>query len=174
MTLDRQDPAESGTDRELLTQFLDFHRATLRLKCDGLSPDRLATRSAPPSVLSLLGLVRHLADVERYWFRRVLGQQDLPARFYSTANRDGDFLDITPENVTEAEVERAWAAWREEVDHARSLVEATDLDALRQCPPRDGRQVSLRWILVHMVEEYARHNGHADLLREALDGTVGE
>ncbi|XVV07193.1 DinB family protein [Actinosynnema sp. CA-248983] len=127
----------------------------------------LVVRAVEPSSLSLLGLVRHLADVERRWFRRVLGGEDAPARFSSADEPDGDFDGARVEVIGEA-----WAAWRDEVAFAERFVrEAADLDVQGV----DGWRgtVSLRWVLVHMIEEYARHNGHADLLRERIDGAVG-
>ncbi|MFD9409899.1 DinB family protein [Streptomyces sp. NPDC059989] len=158
----------TGDERPVLATVLANQRATLELKCAGLEAG-LARRSVEPSTLSLLGLVRHLADVERRWFRQVLAGQDAPPRFSSEAEPDGDFdgAGDGPEVVAEA-----WEAWRAEVAFAeRFTAEARDLDV----EGRDGwlGAVSLRWVLIHMVEEYARHNGHADLLRERIDGAVG-
>src|SRR5581483_3300406 len=119
--------------------------------------------------MSLLGLVRHMADVERGWFSRTLLRKDLtevPPLFYSEADPDGDF-----DNVDAAEPEEAFAAWRGEVAAARKAVAGLSLDHLGR---RRDREYSLRWIMVHMIEEYARHNGHADLLRERIDGATGE
>ncbi|MEW1911636.1 DinB family protein [Kitasatospora sp. NPDC085895] len=158
----------TGDERPLLTDMLAAQRHTLELKCRGLSTG-LARRSAEPSTLSLLGLVRHLAEVERRWFRRVLAGQDAPALFVSEADPDGDFDGATDD----PEVVRAsWQAWRDEVAFAeRFAAEAPHLD-LEGLDVWRG-PVSLRWVLVHMIEEYARHNGHADLLRERIDGAVG-
>ncbi|WP_449484895.1 DinB family protein [Streptomyces avidinii] len=158
----------TGDERRMLTGMLAAQRATLRLKCEGLGAE-LAERSVEPSTLSLLGLVRHLADVERRWFRRVLAGQDAPAVFSSPAAPDGDFdgAVAAPEVVAQA-----WDAWRTEVEFAESFAaRAPDLEV----SGKDGwrGEVSLRWVLVHMIEEYARHNGHADLLRERIDGTIG-
>jgi len=149
-----------------LAAFLEWQRATLARKCEGLTIDEMRRRSAPPSTLSLLGLVRHMADVERGWFRRTLAQEDVPARYSSDADPDGDF-----DNVDAADVDEAFAAWRDECDRAREIVAAHALDDVGV--QRTGRTASLRWILVHMIEEYSRHNGHADLLRERIDGAVG-
>ena len=137
------------------------------MKCEGLSDSQLRERSVRPSTLSLLGLVRHMAEVERNWFRRVLAGEDAAPHYYSDPDDpDGDF-----DNVDSADVAEAFATWGAECDNARTAVEAAaDLDVTGS---RRGKQVSLRWILVHMIEEYARHNGHADLLRERIDGTVG-
>ncbi|MER7951019.1 DinB family protein [Streptomyces sp. NPDC096079] len=153
----------------MLAGFLADQRATLVLKCAGLG-EELAHRAAEPSTLSLLGLVRHLADVERHWFQEILaGRKDVRPLFSSPDSPDGDFDGAAagPEAVTEA-----WEAWRAAVAHAdRFTAQAPDLDVWGEDEWR-GR-VSLRWVLVHMIEEYARHNGHADLLRERIDGTRG-
>ena len=165
----RTDPPFLGDERATLTGFLRWHRETLEVKCAGLDATALARRAVEPSDLSLLGLVRHLADVERGWFREVLAGEDAPSHFSSEADRDGDFHGAAadPALVTEA-----WAAWREEVAFAEQVVAARDLDATGH-DPRYG-PVSVRWVLAHMIEEYARHNGHADLLRERIDGVTGE
>ncbi|MEU0399353.1 DinB family protein [Streptomyces sp. NPDC006197] len=153
----------------MLAGFLADQRATLALKCAGLE-DELARRSVEPSTLSLLGLVRHMADVERHWFREVLaGEEDAGPLFSSPDSPDGDFdgASADPAAVTEA-----WEAWRAAVAYSdRFTAEAPHLDVSAQ----DGwrGEVSLRWVLIHMIEEYARHNGHADLLRERIDGTRG-
>jgi uncharacterized damage-inducible protein DinB len=120
--------------------------------------------------MSLLGLLRHLADVERSWFRKVLSGADVPAHFYTKEDRDGEFANVRPDP---AMVEQAWRAWRDEVAYAEQFVEqAESLDITGDDPWRGP--MSLRWVLVHMIEEYARHIGHADLLRERVDGAVGE
>ncbi|ANZ21521.1 Protein of unknown function (DUF664) [Streptomyces noursei ATCC 11455] len=156
----------TGDERSMLVAMLDAQRATLKLKCSGLGPE-LALRSVPPSSLSLLGLVRHLADVERRWFRAVLGGHDVELRFSSTDVPEGDFDGAGPEAV-----EESWAVWHAEVAFAEACVaEAPHLDIEGQDPWRGT--VSLRWVLIHMIEEYARHNGHADLIRERIDGAVG-
>ncbi|GAB2810795.1 DinB family protein [Lentzea nigeriaca] len=158
----------TGDERRMLVDVLCAQRATLRLKCAGLGPE-LSLRSVKPSTLSLLGLVRHLADVERRWFRRVLAGQDLPALFSSTADPDGDFDGATDDPSA---IAAAWEAWRTEVAFAEQFVsEAPDLDVEGDDSWRGT--VSLRWVLIHMIEEYARHNGHADLLRERIDGAIG-
>ncbi|MEU7555415.1 DinB family protein [Streptomyces sp. NPDC044571] len=153
----------------MLAGFLAAQRATLELKCAGLEGADLALRSVEPSTLSLLGLVRHLADVERRWFRRVLAGEEAPALFSSEADPDGDF---DRAQAGPAAVAQAWQAWRSEVAFAEAFVaDAPHLDVEGEDAWR-GR-VSLRWVLIHLVEEYARHNGHADLLRERIDGAVG-
>jgi len=159
----------TGDERALLLDLLGAQRATLEVKCAGLDADALARRSVPPSTLSLLGLVRHLADVERRWFRQVLAGADAPARFSSDAAPDGDFDGAVADPEV---VARAWDAWRAEVAFAdRFIRDAAGLDVVGADAWRGA--VSLRWVLVHLVEEYARHNGHADLLRERIDGAVG-
>ncbi len=158
----------TGDERRVLAAFLSDQRATLELKCSGVE-GQLFRRSVEPSTLSLLGLVRHLADVERRWFRGVLAGQDVKPLFSSEADPDGDFDGAAS---GPAAVEEAWQAWRAEVAFAdRFVAEAPDLDVEGDDAWR-GR-VCLRWVLVHMVEEYARHNGHADLLRERIDGALG-
>ena len=167
MTTERTDPPYSAGERAMLDAWLDYHRATLAVKCDGLHDAQLRERAVAPSTLSLLGLVRHQAEVERGWFRRTLGGEDAPALYCSEDDPDGDF-----DNVDTADVAEAFASWRAECEHARQAVAAApSLDVTGQ---RRGEPVSLRWIMVHMIEEYARHNGHADLLRERIDGTVGK
>ncbi|MGW1229217.1 DinB family protein [Streptomyces sp. NPDC001478] len=160
----------SGTcdERRMLRDFLSDQRRTLEMKCSGLE-GRLALRSVEPSTLSLLGLVRHLADVERRWFRRVLAGEDAPPRYVTEQDADGDFdvRDAGPRAVAEA-----WRDWRAEAAFAdRFAAAAPDLDVRGHDSWRGT--VSLRWVLIHMIEEYARHNGHADLLRERIDGARG-
>ena len=159
-------PYQAG-ERATLDAWLDYHRATLAIKCEGLDDSQLRERSAPPSTLSLLGLVRHMAEVERGWFRRTLAGEQAPPLYYSDSDPDGEF-----DHVDTADVVEAFATWREECDHARSLVAAAE--SLEVTGTRRGEAISLRWILTHMIEEYARHNGHADLLRQRIDGAVGE
>jgi hypothetical protein len=168
MTVERIDPPLVVQEREMLDAWLDYHRATLAVKCEGLTDDQLRARAVPPSSLSLLGLVRHMGEVERSWFRRVLGGEHAPPRYYSDENPDGDFDDVAGAGVAEA-----FGYWRDECAHARERVAAApSLDVTGT--GRRGETYSLRWIMVHMIEEYARHNGHADLLRERIDGTVGD
>jgi uncharacterized damage-inducible protein DinB len=167
------DPREGGTslgdERATLIEFLRGQRLTLQVKCEGLDATQLARRSVEPSTMSLLGLVRHLADVERKWFRQRFGGQDVPTRYQSEAEPDGDFDGAVGD---QAVVEDAWRAWHDEVAFAEQFARDTDLDFVG----RDGagEPISLRELLVHMIEEYARHNGHADLLRERIDGRIGQ
>jgi len=167
MTHERVDPPLQADERTMLTAWLDYHRATLAHKCAGLDDEQLRTRSAPPSSLSLLGLVRHMAEVERGWFRRTLSSEDAPPLYYSESEPDGDFDDVETADVSEA-----FAAWEQECDTARERAAAAS--SLEVTGRRRDGEFSLRWILVHMIEEYARHNGHADILRERIDGSVGD
>jgi uncharacterized damage-inducible protein DinB len=166
----RADPPMQAGERETLIGFLNWQRHTFELKCAGLDAADLARRAVEPSTLSLLGLLRHMADVERGWFRRRMAGQDAPPHYYSKDNPDGDFDGAVadPEVVAEA-----WDVWRSEIAFANQLIaEAANLDVSGTEPTRGP--VSLRWVLNHMVEEYARHNGHADLLRQRIDGAVGQ
>jgi uncharacterized damage-inducible protein DinB len=168
----RAEAPTAGSERDTLTGFLGWHRGTLELKCSGLDAAALARRAIEPSSLSLLGLVRHMADVERGWFRRLMAGQDAPPRFYSPQDRDGDFDNVRPDPAMVAE---AWQAWREEITFADEFVAAASgLELLGKREDKWRGPMSLRWVLNHMIEEYARHNGHADLLRERIDGAVGQ
>ncbi len=167
MPTERTFPPPIASEREMLVAFLDFHRATFRMKCDGLSAEQLRLRSVPPSRMSLLGLARHLSEVERNWLRRGIAGEDAPSIYYSDEHPDGDFEDIET-----ASPEEVFATWRRECDAADAIIAAHSLDDIDVRPDEEGD--SLRWILVHLVEEYARHNGHADLLRERIDGETGE
>ncbi|OLF15982.1 DinB family protein [Actinophytocola xanthii] len=165
--MERVGPPLTAGERETLRAFLDFHRATLAMKCAGLSDEDLRRRSMPPSTLSLLGLVRHLAEVERTWFRRVIAGEDLPLVW----SADGDYQ--VAYEAADASRAEAFAAWEAEVEHARRIErEAESLDVTGH-HARSGEEVSLRLVMLHLIHEYARHNGHADLLREGIDGVVG-
>ncbi len=169
----RPSPPAVADERAMLAAWLDWHRATLDMKCAGLAPAELAARAVEPSTLSLLGLVRHMADVERGWFRRGLAGEDAPPLYYSDADPDGDFDNVEPAAINAESVDAAFARWHAECARAREIVASLpSLDML--FTHRSGSQLSARWVLVHLVEEYARHNGHADLLRERIDGTTGE
>jgi len=163
---ERLDPPLVANERVMLDAWLDYHRDTLMMKCDGLGSDDLKRRSCPPSSLSLLGLVRHMAEVERSWFRRCMGAEDAPPLYYTDEYPDGDF-----DLVAGAVANNDFATWRAEVAAAREIAAQRGLDDIGT---RHGEIYSLRWILVHMIEEYARHNGHADLLRERIDGVTGD
>ena len=174
------DPREHGPtlgdERTTLVESLRCQRLTLEMKCEGLDAEAMARRSVEPSTMSLLGLVRHLAEVERGTFRELMAGQDVARLYCSETDRDGDFDGAIPDPDVVAE---AWETWRTEVDFAtRFVADAPSLaitadDALNQ-KGSGGGSISLREILVGMIEEYARHMGHADFLRERIDGRIGQ
>jgi uncharacterized damage-inducible protein DinB len=164
----RVDPPPAGDERTLLDAWLDYHRQTLLLKCADLSSEQLKLRSIEPSNLSLLGLVRHLAEVERAWFRRRFAGESVGFLYCSEDSPDADFDD-----VESADAAADFAAFAREVELARAAATGRSLDATF-LHPLHQIQMSLRWVYLHMIEEYARHNGHADLLRERIDGVTGE
>ena len=165
----RTEPDRISAERDSLQQWLDYHRATLLMKCTGLSAEQLKQRSVSPSGLSLLGLVRHMTEVERWWFRMHAAQQDL--RFpYDPDSAGLDFAD-----VDDADAAANLQAFAEECAASDAAVRDKALDDV--VPSRGDhpeRTRDIRWIYVHMIEEYARHNGHADLLRETIDGATGD
>ncbi|MCX4986943.1 DinB family protein [Streptomyces sp. NBC_00572] len=165
----RVDPSTTSGEREALEQWLDFHRATLAMKCEGLDDAQLRTPSAPPSDLTLLGLVRHMAEVENGWFRNVLAGEKAGWVYSTEEDLDRD-LHITDEDT----YEEAYATWQAQIAHARVLAAGHGLDDLATGRHRSGEPFNLRWIYLHMIEEYARHNGHADLIRERIDGATGD
>ncbi|MGV9313409.1 DinB family protein [Streptomyces sp. NPDC003691] len=166
-TDDRTPPPLTGGERETLRAFLDYHRATLAMKCEGLTDEELRQRSMPPSTLSLLGLVRHMAEVERAWFRRVFEDHEAPMVWSDRVDFQAAY-DASASGRAEA-----FGAWEAEVATARRIErEAVSLDVLGY-QPRWEREVSLRMVLVHVLLEYGRHNGHADFLREGIDGATG-
>jgi len=170
-----QDPRfAAGTklegERATLLDYLRACRLTMEMKCAGLDPAQLARRSVPPSAMSLLGLIRHMADVERNWFRRVMAQADAPPLYWSGDLADADWAGAVADPAV---VDDAWQAWRDEVAFAEKFV-ADSPDLGIRGTMRDGDTIALREVLVHMIEEYARHCGHADLLRERIDGRVGQ
>ena len=166
---ERTDGPMTGAERAVLDHWLDLYRDTVLLKIAGLDADELVRRSVPPSSMSLIGVVRHLTEVEAYWLRVVLlDEPDVPDYYCTVDRRDGDFDGVDRDSAA-ADV----AAYRAELDITRTnAAQWTDLDS----PVRGLRRnkpVNLRWILVHLIEEYARHLGHIDLLREAVDGRTG-
>ena len=165
----RIDPPYESDEKTTLLAYLDFHRATLRWKCENLTPEQLAARAVPTSTLSLLGIVRHLAEVERSWFDRVDGR-DRPGIYFTDAEPD---LDLDGAVADSEVVRQGFADWAAEIENAREVAQRTPLEATFT-HKRTGEPITHRWVLVHMIEEYARHNGHADLLREAIDGATGE
>jgi hypothetical protein len=164
----RTDPPYVADERTSLEAWLDYHRATLLWKCDGLTPEQLAERSAEPSTMSLLGLVRHMAEVERGWFRQFVAGEDVPDIYGSGESPDADFNEVDP-----ARAEDDFAIFRAEVESCRAVAARFELSHLTRHGRRDF-DIDLRWVYVHMIEEYARHNGHADLIRERIDGAIGD
>lgn len=165
----RHEPSRVADERTALTQLLDYQRATLLTKCAGLTAGELKNRAVPPSTLSLLGLVRHLTEVERWWFRMHANAEELEFP-YDPDQSGADFHD-----TGDADAAHDLDAYRQEIETAREAVAGKDLDLV--VPSRGDhleRTRDIRWIYLHMIEEYARHNGHADLLREAIDGTTGD
>lgn len=156
-----------GGEREVLTAFLDHHRRTLELKCTGVPPGRLSERGVPVSTLTLHGLLRHLAGVERWWFALQFAGQDLPMLYYTDDDPDQDF------DTLDGDPAEALAVWRAECARSRQIVAAASSLDETGIHRRSGRPIALRRILVHTIAEYARHNGHADLLRESIDGATG-
>jgi Protein of unknown function (DUF664) len=172
----REHRSRLGDERVTLAESLRCLRLTLELKCAGLDAEAMARRAVEPSTMSLLGLVRHLAEVERATFRVMMAGPDAPRLFCSSTDRDGDFDGAVPDPQV---VTEAWAAWRAEADFAtRFVAGAPSLDITADDPLNQhgsgGGSMSLREALVGMIEEYARHMGHADLLREQLDGRLGQ
>lgn len=164
----RTDAPMLGGEREVLEHWLDLYRETVFLKIAGLTGDQLAVRAVPPSSLSLIGVVRHLAYVEAYWLRTVLHGEEAPSHWCTPDNPDGDFDGASADTAAESvEVYE-----RELVTTRERQADWSDLDT-PVVGRRHGQQVNLRWILTHLLEEYARHLGHMDLLREAVDGRTG-
>jgi hypothetical protein len=156
-----------GNDRTMLPTWLDYQRATLLWKCELLEGDALVRRSVPPSPISLLGIVRHMTLVEWSWFERVFAATGTPRPISTEHDEDADWNDLDPVRAME-DIE----LFQRQCDISRGIVAAAQSMDQLAADARDD--VSLRWIMVHMIEEYARHNGHADLLRELIDGAVGE
>ncbi len=164
----RPEPPTTGDERAMVTVWLDYQRATLLWKCEALDGAALARPGVPPSTLTLLGLVRHMALVEWWWFDSIFAGSSSSEPFSTVVDRDADFNDLDPGRAM-ADIE----LFRRQCDISRAIVAgAESLDATSASTEKPP--VSLRWIMIHMVEEYARHNGHADLLREQIDGAVGE
>ena len=165
--VDRRDDDPFDTERESLDEALDWHRETLLWKCQGLTGEQLASRPLATTTLSLLGLIRHLALNERWWFRiRFLGDDSLEEIYTTEDNPDGELNDGTADSA-----EADYGIYLEEIELARRAAAGRGLDEM--FPGRTG-SLTLRWVYLHMISEYARHIGHADLLREAIDGVTGE
>ncbi|MGH3330584.1 MAG: DinB family protein [Nocardioidaceae bacterium] len=152
----------------MLDAWLEYHRQTLQLKCAGLTVEQLRRRAVEPSSLSLLGLVRHMTEVERAWFRRRVAGEEVAYLYCSKDRPDGDFDDVDA-----ADAGTDFAAYTRELDLARAAAAGRSLDDTF-FHSRLNADMDLRWVYVHMIEEYARHNGHADLLRERIDGATGD
>ena len=169
------DPRTYGNpagERATYREYLGNYRLTIEMKCEGLDADQLARRSVPPSTLSLLGLVRHLAQVENHWFQRVLqGRVDAPRLYKREDDPDWDFTGAAPDP---ADVADAFATWKAEIARADAWLDTLEEADLGREVPFDDGTVSTRDVLVHVIEEYARHAGHADLLRECIDGRTGQ
>ncbi|MGW7356307.1 DinB family protein [Streptomyces sp. NPDC054802] len=164
-------PPAHADERTMLTAWLDFHRSTLALKCAGLDDTQARRTAVAPSSMTMIGLVQHLAEIERNWFSRVFAGEDVPLLF---GDHGGSGFTLDPDRT----LEEALATWRTEVERGRELIAHAPLDAPGRLSEENAAvlgedSVSLRWILIHMIEEYARHNGHADLIREAVDGVTG-
>ena len=166
--IERPMPPLNADERTTLESWLDFHRVTLAMKCEGLDNSQAAAASVPPSAVTLTGLVQHMAEVERNWFRRVLAGEQAPPIYDPRADPDGP--DGGFELAESATLRDALTTWRAEIACARQHCAERALADTGRFMEQD---VDLRWIYVHMIEEYARHNGHADLLRERIDGTTG-
>ncbi|NXY98606.1 DinB family protein [Streptomyces sp. BR123] len=165
--MERISPPLTGGERETLRAYLDYHRATLAWKCEGLTDEELRRPSMPPSTLSLLGLVRHMAEVERHWFRRTLAGEDVPHVWSDRYDFQAAY------DAAGATREEAFTAWEAEVAHARRIEAAAESLDVTAYVKSWRKEASLRLIMLHLIHEYARHNGHADFLREAVDGTTG-
>jgi hypothetical protein len=163
----REDEPSTGGERPMLEGWLDWHRQTLLSKAAGLTAEQLKTASAEPSNLTLLGLIRHMAEVERSWFRRRAAGQDVGRLYCTDDNADADFDDVAG-----ADAEDDYATFLAEIELAREAAKGLSLEHEFSTPHRPA--ISVRWVYLHMIEEYARHNGHADLLRERIDGVTGD
>jgi uncharacterized damage-inducible protein DinB len=167
--VERVDPGLVIGEREALEAWLEFHRDTLMFKCAGLTASQLKERAVPPSRLSLLGLVRHMTEVERWWFCIHGADTDMP--FPYDPDQTGQDFEALDDADAAANIE----AFRQEIEHAREAVAGKQLDDLvRSHGDHPDRVRNIRWIYLHMIEEYARHNGHADLIRERIDGATGD
>ena len=169
--VERPTGSNVAPERVATEELLEYHRATLLWKCAGLTGEQLATRAVPPSSMSLLGLVRHMSDVERVWYRRRVAGEQISALYWSDEHPDGDFDLVDP-----AAAEADFAVYAAEVEAARAVQAARDFDDTFVSRHGDGTEetIDLRALVLHMIEEYARHNGHADLLREVVDGSTGD
>ncbi|ONI85246.1 hypothetical protein ALI144C_13100 [Actinosynnema sp. ALI-1.44] len=163
----RPDGPFVGDERAVLLEFLEYQRATLLWKCSGLTGEQLARRGVSPSPLSLIGLVRHMTDVEAGWFVQRVAGEPPEFRFFDVAPDDFEFTDASAETA-----EEDYAHLLAAMDKSRAALAGVSLDHTFEHPKMGT--VSTRWVVAHMIEEYARHNGHADFLREQIDGETGE
>ncbi len=169
--VERSDPERVLAERDALEAWLDYHRDTLQLKCAGLTGEQLKQRSVPPSRISLLGLVRHMTEVERWWFRIHGADQEIAFPYSSEGNEQADFEEL---DDADADADADLEAFRQEIAMAKAAVEDKGLDdVFRSHGHHPERVRDIRWLYLHMIEEYARHNGHADLIRERIDGVTG-
>jgi hypothetical protein len=159
----------TGSEEHILWTFVDFERATLAMKCAGLSHDQLAMVANPPSTLSLLGLLRHMANNERYWYEEIFLGRQVPAHFSSDTSEDADFDELDSMSVSEVV-----GVWLSQCDVTRSIVKGRSLDDVCAAKPDYLESpTNLRFLAMHSIEEYARHCGHADFLRQQIDGATG-
>jgi hypothetical protein len=169
-TTDRVEPSRLSDEKRALDDWVEFHRATLLMKCEGLTSEQLKTHSVEPSDLTLLGLVRHMSEVERGWFRRHAAREEVDFHYCTDEEPDADLLNL---DTADAAADLAHF-----VEECRRCREATANLSLDEVVPSRGhyadRTRNIRWIYLHMIEEYARHNGHADLIRERIDGATGD
>jgi len=165
---DRHEPPNAGGERELLETFLDYYRGTLLVKCAGLNEEQLRVRACEPSTLTLLGLVRHMTNVEQNWFQWTFLGREVDFVYHGARDREREFHEL--DSASSDQVERDFLAVCEQ---SRAIGAAHDLDEFERRCTNEWR-VNLRWIYVHLIEEYARHCGHADLLRERVDGVTGD
>lgn len=167
--IERREPGSQLGERDALEAWLDYHRDTLLWKCADLTAEQLKERAVPPSALSLLGLVRHMTEVERFWFRVTANDRDMDMPYSSKDNRNADFDDLD-----DADAEADLEAFRREIAESKAAVRGKRLDDVVPSHQADDPPCDIRSIYLHMIEEYARHNGHADLIRERIDGLTGD
>jgi uncharacterized damage-inducible protein DinB len=165
---ERPKPLSSGDERDQLESWLAFYRATLLKKCSGLSFEDLCRRPVAPSPLSLLGLLRHMTFVEQVWFDARFAGNDVTEYYKQPDNRDADLNELDT-----ATLDEVVANFQHACETSDELARGHDLNEMVRVPGTNREPVDLRWIFIHMVEEYARHCGHADLIRELIDGATG-
>ena len=173
----RPEPPKAGDEAATLVGFLEYQRATLEWKCRGLTNEQLRLAPFPPSLMTLGGMLKHLASAEDAWFTRALGGEPMPDP-WASADAAGESWDWSWTSAAEDSGAALRALWEERVARSRAILgerlQERAAEALGDMHESWKGPVSLRWILTHMIEEYARHNGHADFLRESIDGQTGE